>query len=69
MDNLIVYKVSFKKDGQEMAEAQEYAKSHKLGLWADKHPIPSRTGISGRNRPQSNLAIATIPNHLIINTR
>ena len=24
----------------EMAEAQEYAKSHKLGLWADKHPVP-----------------------------
>lgn len=24
----------------EMAEAQVYAKSHKLGLWADKHPVP-----------------------------
>jgi len=24
----------------EMAEAQECAKNHKLGLWADKHPVP-----------------------------
>jgi micrococcal nuclease len=24
----------------EMSEAQEYAKSHKSGLWADKHPVP-----------------------------
>jgi len=24
----------------EMAAAQDYSKSHKLGLWNDKHPIP-----------------------------
>jgi len=26
-------------NSQKMADAQAYAKSHKLGLWADKHPV------------------------------